>query len=122
MKLHAYTAGLLNTITGYGDGYVAVNGERYESNVLVLPERVIHWEAQRFDALTPQNFVVLAALKPEIVLLGTGTRLRFPHPSVTRALAEANIGVEVMDLRAACRTYNVLVAEQRKVAAAILFA
>ena len=61
------------------------------------------------------------ALKPEVVLLGTGDKLRFPHPSLTRAFAEARIGIEVMDLQAACRTYNILMAEERKVAAALLF-
>ena len=57
----------------------------------------------------------------DIVLLGTGARQRFPHPRLTAALAKAGIGVEVMDLQAACRTYNILVAEERKVAAALLF-
>ena len=122
MKLHASSAGALNTFTAYGEGYVTVNGVRYESSLIVLPERVIAWEAVSFDSLAAENFRALAAMAPEIVLLGTGPRLRFPHPSITRPLLEANIGVEVMDLRAACRTYNVLVAEQRKVAAAIVFA
>ena len=62
----------------------------------------------------------LAGLGADIILLGTGDRLRFPHPSVLRALTEARIGVEVMDVRAACRTYNILLAEERQVAAALL--
>ncbi len=62
----------------------------------------------------------LAELKPEVVLLGTGTRLRFPHPRLTRALTDAGIGVEVMDTPAACRTFNILAAEGRKVLAAVI--
>ena len=60
-------------------------------------------------------------MQPEVVLLGTGAKLRFPHPRLTRLLSDARIGIEVMDLQAACRTYNILMAEERKVAAALLF-
>lgn len=122
MKLHASSAGSLNTFTAYGEDYVAVNGERHSSSLLVLPERVLAWDARSFDALAAEDFAALAGMDLEIVLLGTGQRLRFPHPRITRLLTEARIGVEVMDLKAACRTYNVLVAEHRKVAAALLFA
>jgi len=121
MKLHATPTGSLNAFTAYGEGFVAVNGTRHEASVLVLPESVQPWRAPAFDALAAEDFASLAAMDLEIVLLGTGSRLRFPHPSLTRALAEARIGLEVMDLRAACRTFNVLVAEQRRVAAALLF-
>ena len=72
--------------------------------------------------MSPNDFTFLTTLKAEIVLLGTGARQRFPHPRLTAELAKAGIGVEVMDLQAACRTYNILVAEERKVAAALLFA
>src|SRR5262245_4853366 len=98
-----------------------VNGERRESSAIVLPDRVVEWSASRFDTLTAQDFQVLKELGAEIVLLGTGPKQRFPHPRLTAALAQAGIGLEVMDLRAACRTYNILVAEERKVAAALLF-
>jgi uncharacterized protein len=121
VKLHASLPGAVNTITGYGDGYVLINGQRRESSVVVLPDRLLEWPAQRFDALTPEDFALFADLKAEIVLLGTGPRQRFPHPRLTAALARAGIGVEVMDVRAACRTYNIQVAEERKVAAALLF-
>jgi len=121
VKLHVSSAGTLNIFTAYGDDYVAVNGARHEKSLLVLPEQVVAWEAASFDALAPGDFEALAAMGLEVVLLGTGPRLRFPHPSVTQALTNARIGLEVMDLKAACRTYNVLVAEHRKVAAALLF-
>jgi len=121
VKLHASSAGTLNIFTAYGDGYVAVNGERHENSVIVLPDQVLAWDAASFDALVAGNFDALAAMTLEVVLLGTGPRLRFPHPAMTRALTDARIGLEVMDLKAACRTYNVLVAEHRQVAAALLF-
>ena len=121
MKLHASLPGGVNTITGYGEGYVTINGERRDSSVVVLPGRIVDWTAQRFDALTPEDFAFLGQLDAEILLLGTGSKQRFPHPRLTAGLAKTGIGIEVMDLRAACRTYNILVAEERKVAAALLF-
>ena len=121
MKLHSSVPSGVNTITGYGEGYVMVNGERRSSSVVVLPDRIEEWPAKRFDQLSTEDFAYLKNLKAEIVLLGTGPRQRFPHPRLTAELAKAGIGLEVMDLQAACRTYNILVAEERKVAAALLF-
>jgi len=123
LKLHLESASALNTFTGYGEGYVMVNGGRIERSVVVLPERILaDWPAARFDDLMPEHFAMLAGLEREIVLLGTGSRLRFPRAEIVAPLLRAGIGVEVMDLQAACRTYNILMAEQRKVAAALLFA
>jgi len=121
VKLHSSLPSGVNTITGYGEGYVVINGERRESSVVVLPDRIEAWQAGAFDTLTPNDFQFLKSLGAEIVLLGTGPRQRFPHPRLTAELAKAGIGLEVMDLQAACRTYNILVAEERKVAAALLF-
>jgi uncharacterized protein len=121
VKLHSSVPSGVNTITGYGEGYVTVNSERRTSSVVVLPDRVEPWSPSRFDALSAQDFAFLKELGAEIVLLGTGPRQRFPHPRLTADLARAGIGLEVMDLQAACRTYNILVAEERKVAAALLF-
>ena len=121
MKLHASRPSGVNTITGYGEGYVMVNGERRSSSVVVMPDRIEEWPAKGFDQLSAEDFSYLKNLKAEIVLLGTGPRQRFPHPRLTAELAKAGIGLEVMDLQAACRTYNILVAEERKVAAALLF-
>jgi uncharacterized protein len=121
LKLHLTGAGKRNMFTAYGEGYVAVNNRRIESSVIVLPDRVIDdWPATDFDALTGDHMAALAGLGQEIVLLGTGKTLRFPRPEILRPLIEAGVGVEVMDTRAACRTYNVLVSEDRRVAAALL--
>jgi len=121
MKLQLTLGGTEARFTGYGDGYVAVNGQRYERNILLAPGRdVTAWEVAGFDALTAGDFESLLALGPEIVIFGAGETLRFPRPELTRALAEARVGLEVMDTRAACRTYNILLSEGRKVVAAIL--
>ena len=120
MKLHATAPGARNAFSGYGDGYVLVNGERHESSVIVTPERVLPWRVGGFENLAESDFEAFPGLELEILLIGTGPKQRFPHPRLTRALAEKRIGVEVMDTQAACRTYNILMAEGRRVAAAIL--
>ncbi len=122
MKLHLTNLAGANVFTGYGPGYVMINRQRHEKNLVVLRDRLVtDWSPESFERLEAAHFVQIAALAPEIVLLGTGERLRFPRPELTRALVEAGIGLEVMDLQAACRTYNILAAEERKVAAALLF-
>jgi uncharacterized protein len=121
LKLHLEAAGALNSFTGYGEGYVVVNGRRIEKSVVVLPGRIVEdWNAGSFDELAPEHLELVAGLGCEIVLLGTGAKLRFPRAEIIAPLVRAGIGVEVMDLRAACRTYNILMAEERKVAAALL--
>jgi uncharacterized protein len=120
VKLHLAGASARNTITGYGAGYVLVNGARHEENLIVLPDRVLPWSAGSFESLGAENFVALAQLDLEVVLLGTGATLRFPSPQVIRPLVDARIGFEVMDVQAACRTYNILASEERRVAAALL--
>jgi uncharacterized protein len=122
VKLHVSAPGARNAITGYGEGYVLVNSQRHESSLIVMPDQVLPWDVAGFEALSAEHFSSLRNLQPEILLLGTGPKQRFPHPRLTAPLAAAGIGVEVMDLKAACRTYNILVAEERKVAAALLFA
>lgn len=121
MKLHLSELSEQNMFTGYGTGYVMVNQMRYEHSLIILPERIIEdWPAQTLEQLAVEHFEQLLSLQPEIVLLGTGATLRFPRPSLTTILTAARIGVEVMDTSAACRTYNILTAEGRRVAAALL--
>lgn len=121
MKLHLAGPAGLNTFTGYGPGYVKVNAERREKSLVVLPDQLLlDWSPARFEELAASHLQELLALRPEIVLLGTGEHQRFPRPEITRPLVDAGIGVEIMTVQAACRTYNILVAEQRKVAAALL--
>ncbi len=109
-------------ITGYGEGYVSIGGRRHTSSLVVMPDRAPQgWGAAGFAGLAVAEFEFLRGLAPDLVLLGTGTRQRFPAPALLRPLIEARIGYEVMDCGAACRTYNVLMAEGRRVAAALLF-
>lgn len=120
MKLHLARPQGRNLFSGYGSGYVAINGTRYEHSLVVLPDRLADWEPARFEDLTEPMFAELATLPLEILIVGTGAKLRFPSPALTRSLYEARIGVEVMDTQAACRTYNILLSEDRRVGAAIL--
>ncbi len=121
MKLHLQSVGTQFTFTGYGIGFVMVNGERHDRSVIVTADQVrTDWGATTFDALTPLHFERLAALDCEIVLLGAGAKFRFPSPALINIVRGAGVGFEVMDTWAACRTYNILLAEDRKVAAAVL--
>lgn len=122
MKLHLANLGDTKLFTAHGPDHVMVNGERHDSSIVVLAGEVRRdWTIQGFDALSEAHFTYFLALAPEVLLLGTGARQRFPHPRLYRALTDAGIGVECMDTPAACRTYNILVAEDRRVVAAILF-
>jgi len=121
VKLHASTPSALNTFTAYGEGYVMVNSQRFESNLIVLPEKILPWEVADFGALKESDFQIFFDMNLEILLLGTGPKQRFPHPRLGQALAAKRVGIEAMDLQAACRTYNILMAEERRVAAALLF-
>jgi uncharacterized protein len=121
LKLHADARTNLNTVTAYGPGFVEVNQSRYEGHFLLLPDAPAQpWNTAGFDALRAEDFDALLALRPEIVLLGTGRRQRFPHPRLIARLTSAGVGVEAMDTAAACRTFNILMSEGRRVLAAIL--
>lgn len=122
MKLHAEARTSLNTVTAYGPGFIEVNEVRHEGHLLLAPDAPVQpWAVEGFDALRPEDFEVLLARQPEIVLLGTGNRQRFPHPRLTAGLAaRAGIGIESMATVAACRTYNILMAEGRRVLGAFL--
>jgi len=123
MKLHLTKAPGQNLFTGYGADYVAVNGVRYKTSLIVTPQQVLEdWRGVGFEQLDTGHFEFLLALQPEIVLLGTGAAQRFPAPMLSRCLAQARTGLEVMDSAAACRTYNILNAESRNVVAVILLA
>jgi uncharacterized protein len=121
MKLQVLQRGNQNLITGYGEGYIAVNEQSYTSPVIVTPTRsVTNWDVRDFHSLERAHLEALLEFKPEIVLLGTGERQQFPRPDLMRVFIDARIGFEAMDTRAACRTYNILMGEGREVLAAIL--
>jgi len=122
LKLHADSPTALNTVTAYGAGFVEVNKIRHQRPLLVMPDRPVEpWNVTSFDALSTADFDRLRDLAPELVILGTGARQRFAHPRLLRPLLEARIGCETMTTQAACRTYNILMGEGRRVLAAMLF-
>lgn len=108
-------------IRSYGPGWINVNQQEIRRSAIISPEQLVtDWPPQTFADLEEIHFEALLLLEPEIVLLGTGNRQRFPRPTLTRALLARGVGVEVMDTFAACRTYNVIMLEGRRVAAALL--
>jgi uncharacterized protein len=111
----------VNTISRIDAASVWVNATPWSRSVLV-PWRgdAQAWDVSSLEALTPAHFERLLAMKPELVIFGSGVKLRFVSPALQRALIERGIGVETMDTPAACRTFNVLASEGRSVAAALL--
>ena len=111
----------VQSISGYGPGWVGVNGEKITASVIVASsgERIA-WHASRFEDLTEEHFARVAALGIEVAIFGSGDRIRFPKPAWLKPLVEARIGLETMDTAAACRTYNILAQEGRHVAVALL--
>jgi uncharacterized protein len=121
LKLHADSPTALNTVTAYGSGFIEVNQIRHHRPVLIAPDRPVEpWNVLGFDNLSSDDFSQLRDIGPELVLLGTGVRQRFPHPRLVKPLTDARIGCEAMTSQAACRTYNILMGEGRKVLAAVL--
>ncbi len=122
MKLHADRIEGENAIYRHGPDGVVVNGiEHRHSLVVPWSGAVAEWNVDTFASLTEDHFAALAALAPELVIFGSGPRIRFAHPKLLKPLIERRIGIETMDTAAACRTYNVLLAEGRSVVTALLF-
>ena len=120
MKFHLQTDAA-TLVTGLGDGWIKVGGVEYRANCVLTPDGVhTGFAPGGLDGLSEEDFAQLLELKPEIVLLGTGASQRFLHPRLMRALTAARVGVEVMDTRAACRTFNILLGEGRRVVAALI--
>lgn len=120
MKIDRVAAEGRNLFTGYGEGYVELNGERVTGSVIVTGSRRIDWDVRSAAGLTAAHVAEILALEPAIVLFGSGKSFAFPDPAVMMPLHEARIGVEVMDTRAACRTFNILLGEDRNVLAALV--
>jgi len=113
----------INLIRGYSDSTVTVNEHQYQEGLVIMPQHLLHpWGPQVIHDLESYHLDQLLELGPEMILLGTGPKQQFPDPRLTYPLMAQGIGVEVMDTQAACRTYNIVVAEGRNVAAALLLA
>jgi uncharacterized protein len=121
MKLHSSNTQQYQTVTGYFDGGIEINAERYDYSLMVLPEQPPRpWPVTSFESLTVEHFETLLAEEPDVVILGTGERQRFVHPRLSAPLTARRIGVECMDTNAACRTYNILMGEGRKALLALI--
>lgn len=121
MKLHSSDTQQYQTITGYFAGGVEINARPFDHSLLVLPEKAPQpWPVARFADLTLEHFEQLLAETPDVVILGTGERQRFVHPRLVAPLTSRRIGVDCMDTNAACRTYNILMGEGRKVLLALI--
>ncbi len=121
MKLHASINRQYQTVTGYDDSGVEINAQHFAYSLLVMPETPPQpWPVSRFEDLNEEHFAHIEHDAPDVVILGTGARQRFVHPRLTAKLAARRIGVECMDNKAACRTYNILMGEGRKVTLALI--
>ncbi|MGA0114023.1 MAG: Mth938-like domain-containing protein [Burkholderiales bacterium] len=120
MKLHLASPKNRNIFTGHGPGYVAVNGAAYRAPLLVTVDSIVDdWPVSGIAMLTAEAVRRLLDHTPEIIILGTGAAQQFPEPAALQPLYAARIGLEIMDTPAACRTYNFLAAEERRVLAAM---
>ena len=109
------------SVTAYGSGWIAIQGEKIMHSILITSEGVrLDWDCKSFNDLGPEHFLQLTQLDVELVIFGSGERHRFPKPEWQAGLMQRRIGLETMDTQAACRTYNILAGEGRKVAAALL--
>jgi uncharacterized protein len=123
MKFQPDTFNDRNAITRQGPGQVWINGQLHDASLLVPWQGAAQpWPVAALSELTAAHFEQVAALKPELVIFGSGARLQFISPSLYRVLIDARIGMETMDTAAACRTYNVLASEGRSVVAALILA
>jgi uncharacterized protein len=121
MHIQRETGGQAYHIQTYAPGCVVINDQTYRASLIVKPDRIIaDWPPQSFDSLALPHMQLLAGLGVEVVLVGTGRGLHFPPSALLAPLMAAGTGFEIMDTGAACRTYNILMGEGRRVAAALL--
>ena len=121
MRITLDRPGSANTISAYRPGVVTITDVEYRRSLLVSADRLVpDWPVASAASLDQQRLDEALALEPEILLLGTGQRLRFPEPALYASVAAGGIGFEVMDTAAACRTFNILLAEDRQVVAALV--
>ena len=121
MKIILTNPGENYAIRSYQAGHVVINDQAYTKSLVLAPKQLMtDWPPQSADELTEADFEMLTELQPDLVLLGTGEKQVFPPLSLYAPLLQKNIAVEVMNTGAACRTYNILASEGRKVIAALM--
>ncbi len=105
-------------ISGYDLGSIGINGLPHTHSLVISPMELLKdWEPSKYNELNEQHLDAIYAMKPEIIILGTGQKQIFPPAEILRRLAKEQIGYEIMDTQAACRTFNILMAEDRNVVA-----
>jgi len=120
MKFTLESSSRVNLVRAYSRTELRIGEEHVRSSCIVCADRLItDWPPARFEALMPEHLEAILDLNPEVVLLGTGERQRFPPAAIRTVFAARGVGLEVMDLGAACRTYNILVQEERQAVAAL---
>jgi len=120
MKFTLESSSRVNLVRAYSRAELRIGEELVRSSCIVAADRLItDWPPVRFDALRPEHLQAIFDLEPEVLLLGTGERQRFPPADIRAAFTARRVGLEVMDLGAACRTYNILVQEERHAVAAL---
>jgi uncharacterized protein len=121
MKLQSNSQSGGRSIAAHGPGWIEIAGSRYLRSLVVTATAIDpHWGPDSFEALAESHLAALAAFEADVLLLGTGSRQRFPPTTMLRALIEKGVGIEIMDTAAACRTFNLLAAENRSVVAALI--
>jgi uncharacterized protein len=120
MKFTQHSPDHVNLIRRYGADFVMVGERELRTSCIVSAAEIVAWAPRGVDELTVEHLQPLFERKPEVVVLSTGARQTFPRAALRAEFAMRKIGLEVMEVGAACRTYNVLVAEERRVVAAIL--
>jgi uncharacterized protein len=120
MKFTLEASSRVNLIRGYSSREIRIGERRLQASCIITADKLISdWGPASFAELLPAHLETILALQPELVLLGTGPTQRFPPASMRSELTARGVGLEVMDLGAACRTFNILVQEERRVAAAL---
>ena len=121
MELQLENGPLGYRVGSFVNNTVAIGEVDYTTSLIVTPEKVVRdWPPQHPGDLTIDDLGTILALEPELILVGTGNALRFPDVVILKGVIRAGIGIDFMDSRAACRTYNILAAEGRQVAAGII--
>lgn len=121
MEIHRDHSDAKYQITAYTAGTITVNGKNYSHGLLIMADHLLeNWGPNSVEELSASHFQEMVAYKPQVVLLGTGPTLRFPNAAIFAELYRHQIGVEIMDTAAACRTYTLLISEGRRVIAGLL--
>jgi uncharacterized protein len=111
----------INIVQAYSEGSFVISNINYKNSIILSPEIIFEkWPPESIKDLKREDLNQVISLQPEIVIIGTGNKLVFPETAVLKPLTDARIGIEIMDTGAACRSYNFLVGEGRKVVAALI--